>query len=159
MSKGKKMEKETDEKHDEKMKNKEYEKELGKLHVELVKLQEWVKFKGLICHFRGARRRRQGWSDQGDHRAGESAGISRGGATRALRSGSKHRCIPALYPHLPAAGEVVIFDRSWYNRAGVERVMGFCTEEQAKLFLQAVPALRELAVRNPESPFSSTGWR
>ena len=48
--------------------------------------------------------------------------------------------------HLPAAGEVVIFDRSWYNRAGVERVMGFCTEEQAKRFLQVLPAFEKLMV-------------
>jgi polyphosphate kinase 2 (PPK2 family) len=49
-------------------------------------------------------------------------------------------------PHLPAAGEVVIFDRSWYNRAGVERVMGFCTEEQVKEFLAVAPALEKLMV-------------
>jgi polyphosphate kinase 2 (PPK2 family) len=49
-------------------------------------------------------------------------------------------------PHLPAAGEVMIFDRSWYNRAGVERVMGFCTEEQAKHFLQMIPGVEKAIV-------------
>ena len=51
-------------------------------------------------------------------------------------------------PHLPAAGEVVIFDRSWYNRAGVERVMGFCTEEQARKFLKMVPLFEKLMVES-----------
>src|SRR5437660_6175875 len=51
-------------------------------------------------------------------------------------------------PHLPAAGEVMIFDRSWYNRAGVERVMGFCTEEEAKHFLEMVPALARVVVED-----------
>ena len=51
-------------------------------------------------------------------------------------------------PHLPAAGEIVIFDRSWYNRAGVERVMGFCTEEQAKGFLKVVPMFEQLMVKS-----------
>ena len=49
-------------------------------------------------------------------------------------------------PHLPAAGEIMIFDRSWYNRAGVERVMGFCTEEEAKHFLEMVPAFEKVVV-------------
>ena len=66
--------------------------------------------------------------------------------------------IQRYLPHLPAAGEVVIFDRSWYNRAGVERVMGFCTEEQGKRFLQVAPLFEKLMV-NPASSCSSTGWR
>ena len=55
-------------------------------------------------------------------------------------------------PHLPAAGEIVIFDRSWYNRAGVERVMGFCTDEQAKNFLQAVPLVEKVIVEFRHHP-------
>ena len=55
-------------------------------------------------------------------------------------------------PHLPAAGEIVIFDRSWYNRAGVERVMGFCTEEQAKKFLKAVPLVEKAMVDSGDHP-------
>ena len=55
-------------------------------------------------------------------------------------------------PHLPAAGEIVIFDRSWYNRAGVERVMGFCTEEQAQRFLKAVPAVEKAMVEFRHHP-------
>ena len=61
-------------------------------------------------------------------------------------------------PHLPAAGEVVIFDRSWYNRAGVERVMGFCDEAQVKRFLRIVPAV-ERAIVDSGSSCSSTGSR
>jgi hypothetical protein len=61
-------------------------------------------------------------------------------------------------PHLPAAGEVVIFDRSWYKRAGVERVMGFCTEEKVESFLRAVP-LVEQASSTPASCSSNTGWK
>ena len=78
---------------------------------------------------RGARRRRQGRHDQGDHRAGQSAGVPRHRAARRRPSAKSRRCTcSATCQHFPAAGEVVIFDRSWYNRAGVERVMGFCTD-------------------------------
>lgn len=133
----------------EKLKNKEYENELAKLHVELVKLQEWVKYKGLkVCVVFEGR-----------------DGAGKGGVIKAITERVSPRvfrvvALPAptereqtqIYaqryvPHLPAAGEVVIFDRSWYNRAGVERVMGFCTEEQSKLFLQVVPLFEKLCVQ------------
>ena len=62
-------------------------------------------------------------------------------------------------PHLPAAGEVVIFDRSWYNRAGIERVMGFCTEEEVQRFLEGVTAGGAARWSSRASSCSSTGWR
>src|SRR5512139_3169356 len=120
-----------------KLKEKDYQRELAQLHVELVKLQEWVVHKGLkVCIVFEGR---------------DTAG--KGGTIKALTERVSPRvfrvvALPApsdrektqMYmqryvAHLPAAGEVVIFDRSWYNRAGVERVMGFCTEEQARRFL------------------------
>ena len=128
-----------------KLKRKDYEKELEKLHVELVKLQEWVKHKGLkVCIvFEG----RDGAGKGGTIKAiteRVSPRVFRVVALPAPTEREKSQMYVQRYlPHLPAAGEIVIFDRSWYNRAGVERVMGFCTEEQAKQFLKAVPAVRE----------------
>ena len=116
------------------------EKELKKLHVELVKLQEWVKHKGLkVCIvFEG----RDGAGKGGTIKAiteRVSPRVFRVIALPAPTEREKSQMYAQRYiPHLPAAGEVVIFDRSWYNRAGVERVMGFCTEEQA----QRLPASR-----------------
>ena len=118
--------------------NKEYAKELKRLHVELVKLQEWVKLKGLkVCIvFEG----RDGAGKGGTIKAiteRVSPRVFRVVALPAPTEREKSQMYAQRYmPHLPAAGEVVIFDRSWYNRAGVERVMGFCTEEQAKRFLK-----------------------
>jgi polyphosphate kinase 2 len=134
----------------EKLSNKEYEKELRKLHVELVKLQEWVKHKGLkICIvFEG----RDGAGKGGTIKAiteRVSPRVFRVIALPAPTEREKSQMYAQRYlPHLPAAGEVVIFDRSWYNRAGVERVMGFCTEEQARGFLQIVPLFEQLMVKS-----------
>ena len=131
----------------EKLKNKEYEKELTKLHVELVKLQEWVKYKGLkICIvFEG----RDGAGKGGTIKAiteRVSPRVFRVVALPAPTEREKTQMYPQRYmPHLPSAGEVVIFDRSWYNRAGVERVMGFCTKEEVKQFLEVVPHFERLA--------------
>ena len=131
-----------------KMKRKEYEKELRKLQVELCHLQEWMKAKKLrvIILFEGR----------------DAAG--KGGTIKALTEKVSPRvfrvvALPAptereksqMYvqrylPHLPAGGEVVIFDRSWYNRAGVERVMGFCAEEEAKRFLRVAPQVEKTMV-------------
>ena len=128
------------EKEPEKLSNKKYEKELRKLQGELCKLQEWVKHERLrvIIVFEGR----------------DAAG--KGGTIKAITERVSPRvfrlvALPApsdrektqLYmqryvKHFPAAGEVVIFDRSWYNRAGVERVMGFATEEQIEGFLDRV---------------------
>jgi len=133
-----------------KLKTKDYEKQLAKLHVELVKLQEWVKAKGLkVCIvFEG----RDGAGKGGTIKAITERVSPRTFRVMALPAPSdreKTQMYGQRYlPHLPAAGEIVIFDRSWYNRAGVERVMGFCTEEQARRFLQVVPNFEKLMVES-----------
>ena len=127
---------------------KEYEGELKRLHVELVKLQEWVKRKGLkVCIlFEG----RDGAGKGGTIKAiteRVSPRVFRVVALPAPTEREKSQMYAQRYlHHLPAAGEVVIFDRSWYNRAGVERVMGFCTEEEAQGFLKIVPHIEKLMV-------------
>src|ERR1044071_2908827 len=111
---------------------KEYERELKKLHIELVKLQEWVKYKGLkVCIiFEG----RDGAGKGGTIKAITERVSPRVFRVIALPAPTERQksqmYIQRYLPYLPAAGEVVIFDRSWYNRAGVERVLGFCTEEE-----------------------------
>ncbi len=134
----------------EKMKRKHYEDELEKLHAELVALQEWVKATGakVIVVFEGR----------------DTAG--KGGVIKAITERVSPRvfrvvALPAptereksqMYfqrymAHFPAAGEVVIFDRSWYNRAGVEKVMGFCTPEETERFLDQVPLVEKAIVDN-----------
>ena len=130
------------------MKNKEYRRLLKPLHAELVALQEWVKSSGAkVCVVFEGR---------------DTAG--KGGVIKAITERVSPRvfrvvALPAptereksqMYvqrylPHLPAGGEVVIFDRSWYNRAGVERVLGFCTEEEAEHFLQLIPTVERSMV-------------
>src|SRR5690348_16683508 len=124
-----------------KLKRKDYERELARLHVEFVKLQQWVVHKGLkVCIvFEG----RDGAGKGGVIKAiteRVSPRIFRVIALPAPTEREKSQMYFQRYmPYLPAAGEIVIFDRSWYNRAGVERVMGFCPEEQVKRFLQMVP--------------------
>src|SRR3954452_17736299 len=132
----------------EKMKNKEYQRELRTLHGELVAMQEWVKATGekVVIVFEGR----------------DTAG--KGGTIKAITERVSPRvfrvvALPAptdreqsqMYvqryvPLLPAAGEVVIFDRSWYNRAGVERVMGFTVPEQVERFLTMVPGVEKAMV-------------
>src|SRR5512139_2933673 len=141
MGKNKKKEKGTNEKPGKKLKNKTYLKKLAKLHVELVKLQEWVKAKGIkVCVVFEGR--------DGAGKGGVIKAITERVSPRVFRvvalTSPTEREKTQMYAqryirHLPAGGEVVIFDRSWYNRAGVERVMGFCTEEQARRFLEMVP--------------------
>jgi polyphosphate kinase 2 len=131
-----------------KLKRKQYDKEMHKLQTELCRLQEWVKHKGLrvIVIFEGR----------------DAAG--KGGTIKAITERVSPRvfrliALPApsdreksqLYmqrymEHFPAAGEIVIFDRSWYNRAGVERVMGFCTDEQYESFLANCPQAEKYIV-------------
>ena len=132
------------------MKRKEYEALLRPLHIELVKLQEWVKATGAkVCIVFEGR---------------DTAG--KGGVIKAMTERVSPRvfrvvALPAptdreksqMYVqryvrHFPAGGEVVIFDRSWYNRAGVERVMGFCTEEQTRDFLKGVPLVEDAMVES-----------
>jgi polyphosphate kinase len=127
-----------------------YEKELARLHAELVKLQQWVVQKGLkVCVvFEG----RDGAGKGGTIKAiteRVSPRVFRVVALPAPSDREKTQMYVQRYlPHLPAAGEVVIFDRSWYNRAGVERVMGFCTEEQAQKFLKGVSLVERAIVES-----------
>jgi len=133
-----------------KLGRKEYEKELERLHAKLVQVQGWVQRTGAkICLVFEGR-----------------DGAGKGGAIKAITERVSPRifrvvALPApterersqMYAqryirHLPAAGEIVIFDRSWYNRAGVERVMGFCTEAEAKEFLMAVPLVERAVVES-----------
>lgn len=124
-----------------KISKKKYQKELDKLHIELVKLQRWVKFKGLkvVVLFEGR----------------DAAG--KGGAIKRISEPLNPRVCKVValgtpsdrektqwyfqryVPHLPAAGEMVLFDRSWYNRAGVEKVMGFCTYDEYNEFMRSCP--------------------
>jgi polyphosphate kinase 2 len=133
-----------------KLKGKEYEKQLGKLHVELVKLQQWVVHKGLkVCIvFEG----RDGAGKGGTIKAiteRVSPRVFRVVALPAPTEREKSQMyVQRFAPHFPAAGEVVIFDRSWYNRAGVERVMGFATDEQVQGFLKVAPMFENLMVRS-----------
>ncbi len=125
-----------------------YDKELAELHVELVKLQEWVVHQGLkVCIvFEG----RDGAGKGGTIKAiieRVSPRVFRVVALPAPTEREKTQMYAQRYmSHFPAAGEVVIFDRSWYNRAGVERVMGFCTEEQAQKFLKMTPLVERAMV-------------
>lgn len=131
-----------------KMKRKEFEEELEKLQVELVKLQEWVKYTGAkICVV-----------FEGRDTAGKGGVIKRItervsprvfrviALTAPTEREKSQMYIQRYLPHLPAAGEVVLFDRSWYNRAGVERVMGFCTEQQVEDFLKWTPAVERAII-------------
>jgi polyphosphate kinase len=133
-----------------KLSAKDYARELKKLHVELVKLQQWVTHKGLkVCIvFEG----RDGAGKGGTIKAiteRVSPRVFRVIALPAPTEREKSQMYAQRYlPHLPAAGEVVIFDRSWYNRAGVERVMGFCTDEQAQQFLEMVPLFERLMINS-----------
>ncbi len=133
-----------------KIKNKIYEQELAQLQIELVKLQEWIKEKGLkvVCIFEGR----------------DAAG--KGGVIKRITQSLNPRIcrVVALgtpterektqwyfqryVPHLPAAGEMVLFDRSWYNRAGVEHVMGFCTDEEYSEFMRSCPEFERMLVRS-----------
>jgi polyphosphate kinase 2 len=134
----------------EKLKAKDYERELAKLHVELVKLQEWVRHKGLkVCVvFEG----RDGAGKGGTIKAITERVSPRTFRVVALPAPTEREksqmYIQRYAPHWPAAGEVVIFDRSWYNRAGVERVMEFCTEEQFKRFLEMAPLVEKAMVES-----------
>ena len=131
-----------------KLKRKDYERELARLHVELVKLQEWVKSTGAkVCIlFEG----RDGAGKGGTIKAITERVSPRIFRVIALPSPTEREksqmYVQRYIPHLPAAGEIVIFDRSWYNRAGVERVMGFATEEQVEWFLKVAPAVEKAIV-------------
>ena len=131
-----------------KLKNKKYTKELRKLQAELCHLQDWVKHKGLrvVILFEG----RDGAGKGGTIRAITERVSPRVFRTVALPAPSdreKSQMYMQRYmAHFPAAGEVVIFDRSWYNRLGVEHVMGFCSKEQHARFLELCPELEKYIV-------------
>jgi polyphosphate kinase len=133
-----------------KLERKKFESALEKLHVELVKLQLWVKHKGLkvAIIFEGRDAAGKGGIIK---RITErvSPRVFRVIALPAPTEREKSQMYIQRYvSHLPAAGEVVIFDRSWYNRPLVERVMGFCTEEQAQYFLRMCPEVEDAFVRS-----------
>jgi len=133
-----------------KIPNKVYEKELQKLQIELVKLQEWVKQKGLkvVVIF------------EGRDAAGKGGTIKRITQTlnpricRVVALGTPTErektqwYFQRYVPHLPAAGEIVLFDRSWYNRAGVEKVMGFCSDAEYWEFLRSCPNFERMLIRS-----------
>ncbi len=133
-----------------KISNKVYLAKLAELQIELVKLQEWVKAEGVrvVVIFEGR----------------DAAG--KGGVIKRITEKLNPRVCKVValgiptekektqwyfqryVPHLPAAGEIVLFDRSWYNRAGVEKVMGFCTDDQYEEFLRSCPAFEKMLVRS-----------
>jgi polyphosphate kinase 2 len=139
-----------EDKNDGKMKNKRYFKELVKLDIELVKLQEWIKIKKLrvVVIFEGR----------------DAAG--KGGVIKTILGCLNPRICKVValgtptekektqwyfqryVPHLPAGGEIALFDRSWYNRAGVEKVMGFCTTEEYEEFLRSCPEFEKMLIRS-----------
>jgi polyphosphate kinase 2 len=134
----------------EKLGNKDYAAALKKLHVELVILQQWVQATGAkICIvFEGRDTAGKGGTIKAITER-VSPRVFRVVALPAPTEREKSQMYIQRYlPYLPAAGEITIFDRSWYNRAGVERVMGFCTEDQAKRFLRVVPAVEKAIVES-----------
>ena len=131
-----------------KLKRKQYEKELRRLQAELCHLQDWVKLKGLriIVLFEG----RDGAGKGGTLKAiteRVSPRVFRVVALPAPSDREKSQIFVQRYTeHFPAAGEIVLFDRSWYNRAGVEYVMGFCTKDEHRRFLEVCPELEKLVI-------------
>src|SRR6188768_839539 len=135
------MSKDSESNGPEKLKTKEYTKELRKLQAELCKLQDWVKHKGLrvIIVFEG----RDAAGKGGTIRALTERVSPRVFRTIALPAPSDREksqmYLQRYMAHFPAAGEITIFDRSWYNRAGVEHVMGFCSKDEHRRFLELCP--------------------
>jgi len=132
------------------VKKKAYEKELKDLGVELVKLQEWVKHTGhrIVVIFEGRDAAGKGGAIKAISQS-MSARVCRVVALAAPTEREKTQWYFQRYaPHLPSAGEIVLFDRSWYNRAGVERVMGFCTDDEYREFLRSCPEFERMLVRS-----------
>lgn len=133
-----------------KIKKSIYEKELFRLQLELVKLQEWIKHKGLkvIVIFEGRDAAGKGGVIKRiDQHLNPR--ICRIAALPAPTEREKNQWYFQRYvPHLPAAGEMVLFDRSWYNRAGVEQVMGFCSEDEYHEFLRSCPEFERMLIRS-----------
>jgi len=135
-------------KEEQKLKNKDYLKQLRKLQEELCSLQEWVKYSGarVIIVFEGRDAAGKGGTIKAlTERV--SPRVFRVVALPAPSDREKSQIFMQRYiQHFPAKGEIVIFDRSWYNRAGVEYVMGFCTKEQHKRFLELCPTVENFVV-------------
>ena len=132
------------------LKNKAYLPELSRLQIELVKLQEWIRHEGLkiVVVFEG-----RDAAGKGGVIKTITAGLSpRVGRVVALSAPTERERTQWYFQryvaHLPAAGEMVLFDRSWYNRAGVERVMGFCTDEEYEDFLRTAPEFERMLMRS-----------
>ena len=139
-----------DENRPPKLKNKVYEAELFRMQAELVKMQEWIKATGtrLVVIFEGRDAAGKGGSIK-RITAYLNPRVARIIALPAPTEREKTQWYFQRYvPHLPAAGEVALFDRSWYNRAGVERVMGFCTPEEHRRFLHQAPIFERLLVED-----------
>ena len=148
MAKDKDKDKKDKDKGTEKLSTKDYEKELVKLQGELCVLQEWVKAKGLrvIVVFEGRDAAGKGGTIKAITER-VSPRVFRLVALPAPSDREKSQMYLQRYmQHFPAAGEIVIFDRSWYNRAGVEHVMGFCTQEQYERFLERAPEIEQYIV-------------
>ena len=133
-----------------KISNELYEKELARLQIELVKLQEWIKHKGLrvVVLFEGRDAAGKGGAIK---RITESLSprVCRVVALPAPTDREKTQWYFQRYiQHLPATGEMILFDRSWYNRAGVEKVMGFCSEVEYREFLRSCPEFERMLVRS-----------
>lgn len=133
-----------------KIKEKFYLEELAKLQIELVKLQEWIKHKGLkvVVIFEGRDAAGKGGvikriSQSLNPRVCKIVAL----ATPSDREKSQWY-FQRYVPHLPAAGEMILFDRSWYNRAGVEQVMGFCTEDEYQEFMRTCPEFERILIRS-----------
>ena len=144
------------------LKGKEYEKQLRKLQVELCHLQAWVKAKGLrvIILFEGRDAAGKGGTiraitERVSPRVFRIVGPA--GAVRPREVADVHAALHAALPRRRARS--CMFDRSWYNRAGVEPVMGFCTKEQYERFLQRVPGVRDATSSTAASSWSSSGSR
>jgi polyphosphate kinase 2 len=138
------------EEHSKKITTAQYEKELAKLQIELVKLQGWIKEKGLrvVVLFEGRDAAGKGGTIK---RITETLNprIARVVALATPTEKEKSQWYFQRYvPHLPAAGEMVLFDRSWYNRAGVERVMGFATPQEVDEFFRSVPEFERMLLRS-----------
>src|SRR5436190_11860695 len=131
-----------------KLKRKDYEKHLRKLQVELCRLQDWVRAEGgrVIVIFEGRDAAGKGGTIKAITER-VSPRVFRLVALAAPSDREKSQMYMQRYmAHFPAAGEIVIFDRSWYNRAGVERVMGFCSDEQYERFLGMGPLVETFTV-------------
>jgi polyphosphate kinase 2 len=134
----------------EKLSKKKYEKELAQLQIELVKMQEWIRHQGLkvVVIFEGRDAAGKGGTIK---RITESLSprVCRVEALAAPSDRERTQWYFQRYvAYLPAAGEMVLFDRSWYNRAGVERVMGFCTDDEYQEFLRSTPEFERMLVRS-----------